>query len=63
MLAERDAKIRELEDTIKLLQEKLKSCEVAEVKKGEISDGDHTLEEIVEEHHADRDLEPEQVED
>ena len=31
MLAERDAKIRELEDTIRALKEKLSVCEAAEV--------------------------------
>ena len=31
MLAERDAKIRELEDTIRALKEKLSLCEAAEV--------------------------------
>ena len=64
MLAERDAKIRELEDTIKLLQEKLQACDVGQEKKEEISNGDNTLKDIVEEHRAEEsELGPEQVEE
>ena len=44
MLEERDAKIRELEATIKALQEKLGACDDSETMNVQKKDGDNVLE-------------------